>query len=147
MILYDVGVTRNLCGHVLIEACSADEAEKIAYDRYIKQGRELPDMDECDELSFCAEEAGVNVAKLSVLEFANMLSHGREGEWGPRGLFYVEDGDKIVAVDNRDGYAFTEEFDTFEDAVHAMDERDTIGYLKICSKTNSISSSLRIKAA
>ena len=34
--LYDVGVTRNLCGHVLIEACSADEAEKIAYDRYIK---------------------------------------------------------------------------------------------------------------
>ena len=54
----------------------------------------------------------VNVAKLSVLEFANMLSHGREGEWGPRGLFYVEDGDKIVAVDNRDGYAFTEEFDT-----------------------------------
>ena len=49
--LYDVGVTRNLCGHVLIEACSADEAEKIAYDRYIKQGRELPDMDECDELS------------------------------------------------------------------------------------------------
>ena len=32
--LYDVGVTRNLCGHVLIEACSADEAEKIAYDRY-----------------------------------------------------------------------------------------------------------------
>ena len=42
--LYDVGVTRNLCGHVLIEACSADEAEKIAYDRYIKQGRELPDM-------------------------------------------------------------------------------------------------------
>ena len=57
--LYDVGVTRNLCGHVLIEADSADEAEKIAYDRYIKQGRELPDMDECDELSFCAEEAGV----------------------------------------------------------------------------------------
>ena len=47
-----------------------------------------------------------------------MLSHGREGEWGPRGLFYVEDGDKIVAVDNRDGYAFTEEFDTFEDAVN-----------------------------
>ena len=43
MILYDVGVTRNLCGHVLIEACSADEAEKIAYDRYIKQGRELPE--------------------------------------------------------------------------------------------------------
>ena len=80
--LYDVGVTRNLCGHVLIEADSADEAEKIAYDRYIKQGRELPDMDECDELSFCAEEAGVNVAKLSVLEFANMLSHGHEGEWG-----------------------------------------------------------------
>ena len=118
MIRYDVGVTRKLCGHVLIEACSADEAEKIAYDRYIKQGRELPDMDECDELSFCAEEAGVNVAKLSVLEFANMLSHGREGEWGPRGLFYVEDGDKIVAVDNRDGYAFTEEFDTFEDAVN-----------------------------
>ena len=116
--LYDVGVTRNLCGHVLIEADSADEAEKIAYDRYIKQGRELPDMDECDELSFCAEEAGVNVAKLSVLEFANMLSHGREGEWGPRGLFYVEDGDKIVAVDNRDGYAFTEEFDTFEDAAN-----------------------------
>ena len=53
--LYDVGVTRNLCGHVLIEADSADEAEKIAYDRYIKQGRELSDMDECDELSFCAE--------------------------------------------------------------------------------------------
>mgnify|MGYP000129030899 CR=1 FL=1 len=26
--LYDVGVTRNLCGHVLIEADSADEAEK-----------------------------------------------------------------------------------------------------------------------
>ena len=74
--LYDVGVARKLCGHVLIEADSADEAEKIAYDRYIKQGRELPDMDECDELSFCAEEAGVNVAKLSVLEFANMLSHG-----------------------------------------------------------------------
>ena len=33
---YDVGVTRHLCGHVLIEADSADEAEKIAYDRYIK---------------------------------------------------------------------------------------------------------------
>ena len=31
---------------------------------------------------------------------------------------YVEDGDKIVAVDNRDVYAFTEEFDTFEDAVN-----------------------------
>ena len=116
--LYDVGVTRNLCGHVLIEADSADEAEKIAYDRYINYGRGLPDMDECDELSFCAEEAGVNVAKLSVLEFANMLLHGHEGERGPRGLFYVEDGDKIVAVDNRDGYAFTEEFDTFEDAVN-----------------------------
>ena len=40
--LYDVGVTRNLCGHVLIEADSADEAEKIAYDRYIKQGRDVP---------------------------------------------------------------------------------------------------------
>ena len=39
--LYDVGVTRNLCGHVLIEADSADEAEKIAYDRYIKQGRDV----------------------------------------------------------------------------------------------------------
>ena len=118
MMLYDVGVTRNLCGHVLIEADSADEAEKIAYDRYIKQGRELPDMDECDELSFCAEEAGVNVAKLSVLEFANMLSRGHAGEWEPRGMFYIEDGDKIVAVDNRDGYAFTEEFDTIEDAVN-----------------------------
>ena len=118
MMLYDVGVTRNLCGHVLIEADSADEAEKIAYDRYIKQGRELSDMDECDELSFCAEEAGVNVAKLSVLEFANMLSRGHAGEWEPRGMFYIEDGDKIVAVDNRDGYAFTEEFDTFEDAVN-----------------------------
>lgn len=118
MMLYDVGVTRNLCGHVLIEADSADEAEKIAYDRYIKQGRELPDMDECDGLSFCAEEAGVNVAKLSVLEFANMLSRGHAGEWEPRGMFYIEDGDKIVAVDNRDGYAFTEEFDTFEDAVN-----------------------------
>ena len=118
MMLYDVGVTRNLCGHVLIEADSADEAEKIAYDRYIKQGRELPDMDECDELSFCAEEAGVNVAKLSVLEFANMLSRGHAGAREPRGMFYIEDGDKIVAVDNRDGYAFTEEFDTFEDAVN-----------------------------
>lgn len=42
MILYDVGVTRNLCGHVLIEACSADEAEKIAYDRYIKQEGNFP---------------------------------------------------------------------------------------------------------
>ena len=27
--------------------------------------------------------------------------------------------------------------------LHAMGERDTIGYLKICSKINSISSSLR----
>ena len=122
MMLYDVGVTRNLCGHVLIEADSADEAEKIAYDRYIKQGRELPDMDECDELSFCAEEAGVNVAKLSVLEFANMLSRGHAGEWEPRGMFYIEDGDKIVAVDNRDGCAFTEEFNTLEDAVKWLSE-------------------------
>lgn len=37
--LYDVGVTRNLCGHVLIEADSADEAEKIAYEPIHKTGK------------------------------------------------------------------------------------------------------------
>ena len=122
MILYDVGVARKLCGHVLIEARNAEEAEKIAYTRYVKCGMELPDMDECDELEFHAEDVGFNIARLSVLELANMLSHGREGAFEPRGIFYIKDGDEIVAVDNRDGCAFTEEFNTLEDAVKWLSE-------------------------
>ena len=118
MMLYDVGVARKLCGHVLIEACSVEEAEKIAYARYVKYGMELPDMDECDELEFHAEDTGFNITRLSVLEFVNMLSRGHEGEWSPRGMFCIKDGDKTVAVDNRDGCAFTEEFDTLEDAAN-----------------------------
>lgn len=122
MMLYDVGVARKLCGHVLIEACSAEEAKKIAYARYVKCGMELPDMDECDELEFHAEDASVNIIRLSVLEFANMLSLGHEGAFKPRGMFYVKDGDKVIAIDNQNGCAFTEEFNTLEDAVKWLSE-------------------------
>ena len=32
-------------------------------------------------------------------------------------MFYVKDGDKVIAIDNQNGCAFTEEFNTLEDAV------------------------------
>lgn len=35
----------------------------------------------------------------------------------PEGLFYYKDGNKYIAIDNKDGHAWTEEFEWLEDTI------------------------------
>lgn len=56
---------------------------------------------------------------ISKAELNAMLENGTEGNYEPRGLFVLADGDGThqTAIDNRNGGAWVEDFDTLEDAV------------------------------
>lgn len=51
------------------------------------------------------------IKKMTAAEFQTMMD---SVPYLPLGCFYLEDGGKIIGVDNSDGHAWTEEFDDFE---------------------------------
>ena len=54
-------------------------------------------------------------------------SADREGDYWPLGLFYGREGDSWVAIDNSNGCAWTEEFDTETEAIAWLNGEFEVG--------------------